>query len=52
MACENLQHLAEKSIDFINLHRDKSGSFFGSIADMNCDVEYTYHALLGIGILL
>jgi len=34
------------------LHWDESGGFFGSIADMTCDVEYTYYALLGIGILL
>lgn len=52
MANENLQNLSEKSIDFINLHWDESGGFFGSIADMTCDVEYTYYALLGIGILL
>jgi len=52
MAGENLQELSEKSIDFINLHWDESGGFFGSIADMTCDVEYTYYALLGIGILI
>ncbi|MGZ2371260.1 prenyltransferase/squalene oxidase repeat-containing protein [Ancylomarina sp. YFZ004] len=52
MAGENLQSLSDKSIDFINLHWDESGGFFGSIADMTCDVEYTYYALLGIGILL
>jgi len=52
MAGENLQKLSSKSIDFINLHWDESGGFFGSIADMTCDVEYTYYALLGIGILI
>ena len=52
MAGENLQNLSENSIDFINLHWDESGGFFGSIADMTCDVEYTYYALLGIGILI
>lgn len=52
MAGENLQELSEKSLDFINLHWDESGGFFGSIADMTCDVEYTYYALLGIGILI
>ncbi|MCZ4693854.1 hypothetical protein DWB61_09415 [Ancylomarina euxinus] len=52
MTGENLQVLSDKSIDFINLHWDESGGFFGSIADMTCDVEYTYYALLGIGILL
>jgi len=52
MVGENLQDLSEKSIDFINLHWDESGGFFGSIADMTCDVEYTYYALLGIGILI
>jgi len=52
MAGENLQELSDKSIDFINLHWDESGGFFGSIADMTCDVEYTYYALMGIGILI
>ena len=52
MSGENLQDLSDKSIDFINLHWDESGGFFGSIADMTCDVEYTYYALLGIGILI
>lgn len=52
MAGEDLQPLSDKSIGFINLHWDESGGFFGSIADMTCDVEYTYYALLGIGILL
>ncbi|MDE5423257.1 terpene cyclase/mutase family protein [Ancylomarina sp. DW003] len=52
LAGENLQELSEKSLDFINLHWDESGGFFGSIADMTCDVEYTYYALLGIGILI
>lgn len=52
MIGENLQKLSLKSIDFVNLHWDESGGFFGSIADMTCDVEYTYYALLGIGILI
>ncbi len=52
LAGENLQELSDKSIDFINLHWDESGGFFGSIADMTCDVEYTYYALMGIGILI
>ncbi len=52
MSGENLHNLSEKSIDFINLHWDESGGFFGSIADMTCDVEYTYYALMGIGILI
>ncbi|MDQ1770444.1 hypothetical protein GQR60_03190 [Labilibaculum sp. A4] len=48
---ENMQNYAENSVNFINLHWDESGGFFGSIADMTCDVEYTYYALLGLGVL-
>jgi len=48
---ENMQAYAENSVNFINLHWDESGGFFGSIADMTCDVEYTYYALLGLGVL-
>lgn len=48
---ENMQHYSEKSVNFINLHWDESGGFFGSIADMTCDVEYTYYALLALGVL-
>ncbi|MDM8160841.1 terpene cyclase/mutase family protein [Labilibaculum sp. K2S] len=48
---ENMQDYAENSVNFINLHWDESGGFFGSIADMTCDVEYTYYALLGLGVL-
>ncbi|MBL4561201.1 MAG: hypothetical protein JKX79_09475 [Labilibaculum sp.] len=47
----NMEKYAENSISFINLHWDESGGFFGSIADMTCDVEYTYYALLGLGVL-
>jgi hypothetical protein len=36
-------------LDFINLHWDESGGFFGSIVDATCDVEYTFYGLLGIG---
>ncbi|MCT4601904.1 MAG: hypothetical protein N4A59_03215 [Marinifilum sp.] len=48
---ENMESYQEKSLNFINLHWDESGGFFGSIADMACDVEYTYYALLGLGVL-
>jgi prenyltransferase beta subunit len=48
---ENLDAYAENCLNFVNLHWDESGGFFGSIADMTCDVEYTYYALLAIGIL-
>ena len=48
---EKMESFAENSLNFINLHWDESGGFFGSIADMTCDVEYTYYALLGIGVL-
>lgn len=48
---ENMDSFAENSLNFINLHWDESGGFFGSIADMSCDVEYTYYALLALGVL-
>lgn len=48
---DSMQDYAENSVNFINLHWDESGGFFGSIADMTCDVEYTYYALLGLGVL-
>jgi hypothetical protein len=51
MSGENMDLFAENSLNFINLHWDESGGFFGSIADMSCDVEYTYYALLGLGVL-
>ncbi|WP_165835961.1 prenyltransferase/squalene oxidase repeat-containing protein [Marinifilum breve] len=51
MSGENMDSFAENSLNFINLHWDESGGFFGSIADMSCDVEYTYYALLGLGVL-
>ncbi|WP_421919520.1 prenyltransferase/squalene oxidase repeat-containing protein [Marinifilum sp.] len=51
MSGEKMESFSENSLDFINLHWDESGGFFGSIADTNCDVEYTYYALLGLGVL-
>lgn len=38
-----------KAIEFINLHWDESGGFFGSVADQIPDVEYTFYGLLTIG---
>lgn len=46
---EPMDLYAAKCEEFINLHWDQSGGFFGSIADMNCDCEYTYYALLALG---
>jgi hypothetical protein len=43
---------AEKCSEFVNMHWDNSGGFFGSIADMHCDCEYTYYALLALGLIL
>lgn len=36
---------------FVDLHWDESGGFFGSAADQNCDCEYTYYALLTLGLI-
>ncbi len=44
-----MNQFMQKSENFINLHWDCSGGFFGSIADMKADCEYTYYALLGLG---
>lgn len=51
--CEysDLNKLSECA-NFIDYHWDESGGFFGSIADMTPDVEYTYYGLLGLGCLL
>jgi len=38
-----------KATEFVNLHWDSSGGFFGSIADQIPDVEYTFYGLLTIG---
>lgn len=40
-----------QTINFINLHWDTSGGFFGSIADMHPDIEYTFYALLSLGMI-
>ncbi len=37
--------------EFINLHWDESGGFFGSVADMHPDCEYTFYALLCLGLI-
>ncbi len=37
--------------EFVNLHWDNSGGFFGSIADQIPDVEYTYYGLLALGLI-
>jgi len=46
----NMKQFAQ-SADFINLHWDTSGGFFGSIADMYPDIEYTFYALLTLGMI-
>ena len=46
----NMKQFAQ-SADFINLHWDTSGGFFGSIADMHPDIEYTFYALLTLGMI-
>ncbi|TAJ11593.1 hypothetical protein DMA11_16180 [Marinilabiliaceae bacterium JC017] len=51
MAGESLQSYGATGEDFISLHWDHSGGFFGSIADMQPDSEYTYYALLALGLI-
>ena len=41
--------IKSNAIEFINMHWDDSGGFFGSIADQIPDVEYTFYGLLAIG---
>jgi len=36
--------------NFVDLHWDESGGFFGSAADQTADIEYTYYALLTLGL--
>lgn len=42
---------ATSAAEFVNLHWHETGGFFGSIADQHPDVEYTFYALLAIGVL-
>jgi prenyltransferase beta subunit len=51
IAGEPILDIASKTSDFINLHWDESGGFFGSIADMKADCEYSYYALLALGLI-
>jgi len=48
---EKLTSFSNKLKEFINLHWDTSGGFFGSIADQIPDVEYTYYGLLALGLM-
>ena len=41
-----------KILNFINLHWDHTGGFFGSAFDLISDIEYTFYALLCIGLLM
>lgn len=43
--------IISQAINFVNLHWDESGGFFGSVADQIPDVEYTFYALLAVGLL-
>lgn len=51
IAGESLDVYKEKCQNFVNLHWDGSGGFFGSVADTRPDCEYTYYALLTLGLL-
>lgn len=42
----------QKCIQFIDMHWDKSGGFIGSISDSNPDCEYTFYALMALGLIL
>lgn len=46
---ENIDTITENAVNFVNLHWDESGGFFGSIADQIPDVEYTFYGLLAVG---
>ena len=48
---ESLELYSDKCTEFINLHWDNSGGFFGSVADTRPDCEYTYYALLALGLI-
>lgn len=50
---ENLNLVGkEDCLKFIDLHWNESGGFIGSISDDLPDCEYTFYALLAIGILI
>jgi prenyltransferase beta subunit len=51
MADYSLVNYSEACTNFINMHWDNSGGFFGSVADMHPDCEYTYYALLALGLI-
>jgi prenyltransferase beta subunit len=52
LAGESMSPYTDKCTEFINLHWDNSGGFFGSVADTRPDCEYTYYALLALGLIL
>lgn len=51
MAGDSIINYSETCAEFINLHWDSSGGFFGSVADLHPDCEYTYYALLTLGLI-
>lgn len=51
IAGESMSLYSAKCEEFINLHWDNSGGFFGSVADLQPDCEYTYYALLALGLV-
>ncbi|NOQ24558.1 MAG: hypothetical protein GQ564_04275 [Bacteroidales bacterium] len=51
LAGESMSPYSDKCTEFINLHWDNSGGFFGSVADTRPDCEYTYYALLALGLI-
>lgn len=51
LAGESMSPYSVKCTEFINLHWDNSGGFFGSVADTRPDCEYTYYALLALGLI-
>lgn len=42
---------SESAEEFIISHWDDDGGFFGSLADMKSDCEYTYYGLLALGLI-
>ncbi|MHC4884681.1 MAG: prenyltransferase/squalene oxidase repeat-containing protein [Planctomycetota bacterium] len=50
MAGESLGPLGASSRALADLHWDESGGFFGSVTDPVPDIEYTYYALMILGL--
>ena len=45
----DIEHLRERSLDFVDTLWTSAGGFYGSWADPTLDCEYTYYGLLALG---